>query len=231
MAHHPPPSWQSSEGLTVAAFRHGPLWNFSYLIACEETGEAAVIDPAWDVPAILEAAEQRGLRIGTVLLTHNHSDHANGLTELLEATNSVAFLHREEAAGLAAAAVGRATTFGDSEEIELGCVRCSLWHTPGHTRGSASFYAAGRLFSGDTLTVGSPGTPGPEVDAVEVLWQTMSRLRTLPDQTLLHPGHDSGPRRVGVFGMERESNAALRANDLHEFVLAVERSTGRRLRD
>ncbi len=226
MAHHPPPSWQSSEGLIVAAFRHGPLWNFSYLIACEETREAAVIDPAWDVPAILEAAEQRGLHISMALLSHNHSDHANGLRDLVAATEARALAHAGDERGLRPH-FERAHTFQSGEAFELGDLALEALGSPGHTPGSVTFRIAGRIFTGDTLAVGSPGTPGPEAGALEALWESTTILRSLPAGTLIHPGHDSGVTPQANLAAELERNPALRATSLEEFRAAVERATGR----
>lgn len=225
MAHHPPPQWDAGAGLLVARFRHGPLWNFSYLVACEATGEAAVIDPAWDAVGILEAAAGRGLRVTTVLLTHGHSDHVNGVTEIL-AAGARAFVHAGDEPGVRAH-TSDATTFAEAESFGLGRLSIAVHHTPGHTPGSVSYVVAGRLFTGDTLAIGSPGTPGPEAGSLEALWQSTLSLRGLAPETRLHPGHDSGPEPTATIETERLRNAGLRAASLEEFRAAVERATGR----
>lgn len=226
MAHHPPPQWSSNDGLLVARFRHGPLWNFSYLLACAETGEAAVIDPAWDAGAILEAAAGRGFRITTVLLTHSHSDHANGVAEVAAASGARTFVHVLDEAGLRAHTAD-ATSFAGEEAFLLGRQRVAAHHTPGHTAGSVTFRAGTMLFTGDTLAVGSPGTPGPEAGSLELLWHSTRTLAELDGQLLVHPGHDSGPEPAATLSVERARNPGLLAATLEEFRAAVERATGR----
>jgi len=226
VAHHPPPRWTSHDGLLVARFRHGPLWNFSYLVACAETGEAAVIDPAWDASAILQAAAGQALRITTVLLTHSHSDHANGVAELVAASGARSFVHVLDQAGLQAHAPD-ATSFSGDEAFLLGQQRVTARHTPGHTAGSVTFQAGTMLFTGDTLAVGSPGTPGPEPGSLELLWQSTQALAALGGQFVVHPGHDSGPEPSATLSVERDRNPGLLAATLDEFRAAVERATGR----
>jgi glyoxylase-like metal-dependent hydrolase (beta-lactamase superfamily II) len=210
----------------VARFRHGPLWNFSYLLACAETREAAVIDPAWDTAAILEAAAQRDLRITTVLLTHSHSDHSNGVTALVEASGARVFVHAADEPELRAQHPA-ATTFAREESLTVGRIEVAAHHSPGHTPGSVTYSAGGRIFTGDTITIASPGTPGPEAGSVEVLWQSTLALAALPAATRIHPGHDSGPKPSATLEEERLRNPALLARTLEEFRSAVERATGR----
>ncbi|MEO8540657.1 MAG: MBL fold metallo-hydrolase [bacterium] len=213
--------------MTVVRFRHGPLWNFSYLIACEATGEAAVIDPAWDVPAILTEANTRGLGITNALLTHAHSDHANGLAEIVATTGAQVVLHDAEAR-LAIAQLGDLpTTFRHVDEFVLGEIAVRLVCTPGHTQGSVCFWAGGRLFTGDSMNVASPGTPGPEPGSLAMLWESTQVLRSLPPDTVLCPGHDSGPMPQSTLSAELRLNPAFTASSLEEFRAAVERATGR----
>lgn len=226
MAHHPPPQWDAASGLLVGRFRHGPLWNFSYLIADEATGEATVIDPAWDAAGIVAAAVARGLRITTVLLTHSHSDHANGVAEVAAATGARVFVHAADAAGLEAH-FGHATTFAGREEFALGPQAVVARPTPGHTAGSVTYSVDGRLFTGDTLAIGSPGTPGPERGSLERLWESTALLGGEERDTIIHPGHDAGPEAFAALEVEVTRNPALLANSLEAFRAAVERATGR----
>jgi len=215
-------------GLTVIPIRHGPFWNFSYLIACNQTNEAAVIDPAWDVPGILRSASDRGFVVAAALLTHGHSDHTNGLDELVLATGAKVIGHDAELPGIRERFAGQVTTISGDDVLLVGRVPVRLLHTPGHTPGSLSILADGRLFTGDTLNIGSPGRPGPESDSVEALWQSIGRLVTESDgATVIHPGHDDGPVPQATMAEELERNPTLRAGSFLDFVRELERATGR----
>ena len=74
----------------------GPMMNFIYIIGCPESKEAAVVDPAWDTPAILKLAEDSGLKIKHILMTHAHPDHMNGLEQMLKDTDAFIYLNRNE---------------------------------------------------------------------------------------------------------------------------------------
>ena len=226
MAHHPPPQWISTESLLVARFRHGPLWNFSYLLASETTREAAVIDPAWDAGGILAAAASRGLRITTILLTHSHSDHVNGVADVAAATGARTFVHALDESGMQPHSRDT-TSFSGSESFTVGGDELVALHTPGHTPGSVTFRSGTLLFTGDTLAVGSPGTPGPEAGSLEALWASTRELAATDGLTVIHPGHDSGPEPTASLADELKRNPALLAKTLDEFRAAVERATGR----
>lgn len=212
--------------LEVIPFRRGPFWNFSYLLACTATARAAVIDPAWDGPAILAAARERGLTIEAVVLTHSHTDHVNALTDVLEATGAPVFCHEAEAEAVPGATNVPPEGVHGGETLRVGQLEFSLLHTPGHSPGSLSMLANGYLFSGDTLLVGGVGRPGP--GGVEALWDSVCRLRVLLGTTVIHPGHDEGPTASSTLATELERVAALRAETFAEFVRELERSTGRR---
>jgi hydroxyacylglutathione hydrolase len=210
--------------LEVVTFRRGPFWNFSYLLICTATAEAAVIDPAWDVSAILDAAKSRGARITTAVLTHCHTDHVNGLAELVAATGAVAFAHELEAADLKTHHAEAVEGLSGRERITVGEIELSVLHTPGHSPGSVSIIAEGRAFSGDTLLVGSAGRPGP--DGAETLWRSVRTLANLPAGTIVHPGHDEGSLPAMAIGRLVEQVPALRAETLAGFLAALERTTG-----
>ena len=80
-------------GLILKQLELGPMMNFVYIVGCEQTRQAAAVDPAWDVKAILAAARKLDLHLHHVLLTHAHPDHINGLEELLDTTDAMVYVN------------------------------------------------------------------------------------------------------------------------------------------
>ena len=213
--------------LSVISFRQGPFWNFSYLLGCPETRKAIVIDPAWDVDAILRAASACSLQIEAIVLTHSHSDHVNGVAELAERTGVRALIHAAEGAALREVYSGPLATFEHEESFALGRHRIQLVPSPGHSLGSIVVFTMGHLFSGDTLHVGGPGRPGHYPGAVTQLWASTRALLEYGPETVLHPGHDEGPAPPSTLAAERERSIAQGAVTPEAFAEELRRTTGR----
>ncbi len=212
----------------IIPFRHGPFVNVSYLVACIATGRAMVIDPAWDVPGIVDAIRQRELTLEHIVVTHAHSDHTNGVADLVDATGALVSVHDEEAGDLRKDYKGAIDT--STATFEIGAHEVRIHHTPGHSPGSMVISVASHLFSGDTLSVGAPGRPGFKEDSPSALyWSTALIRESFDAATIIHPGHDAGPTLTSSLGHERENNPALAAVDYAQFLLALERLTGRDL--
>jgi hydroxyacylglutathione hydrolase len=183
-----------------------PLRNFNYLIACEETGEALVVDPL-DARQCLEAARARGLEITQVLNTHEHRDHTEGNEGVVAATRARVMAHANGAARIGG--VDRGLQRGD--RIRVGrTVELEVLDTPGHTRAHVCLLSHGdspALFCGDTLfnagagNCHNGGDPG-------LLYETfVNQLARLPDHTRVHPGHEYMGRNL-AFTLDREPGNA-----------------------
>ena len=188
-----------------------------YVVGCEETREGVVIDPGGHPKRILKAIEEDGLAIRYVLNTHCHFDHMEANAALIDATGAPLALHPAEVPILQAR--GGASWFGvpvkespmpdveleDGQVLEAGTLRFQVLHTPGHSPGGVTFYVNDEkvAFDGDVLFqmgIGRTDLPGGD-------WDTLMRsirdvLFTLPDETVLYPGH--GPKTS--VGQERRSN-------------------------
>lgn len=201
----------------------GPMMNFVYLIGCKETREAAVVDPAWDVPAILDQARKDDLRITGILLTHGHPDHMNGLESLLEASDATVYVHADEQKYMAgvAAFFGMSIEFmsrrsknfrtvTDGEELRVGKIPLKVIHTPGHTPGSQCFLVEGNLISGDTLFVDACGRVDLPGGNPEMMWRSLTqKLCALDDATVLYPGHNYGRCPSDTMGEQKRTNPCL----------------------
>lgn len=194
----------------------GPLQNFVYLLGSLETREAAVIDPAWDVPKILETAAQDEMRITHIIITHTHFDHINGVADLLKKTDAQVLVHKKEISALPIEKTTLKATEG-GHSVSLGPIEISFLHTPGHTPGSQCMTVADRLIAGDTLFVGGCGRcdlPGGDPEA---LYQSLTRLSRLDDRVTLYPGHHYATSPSSILSEEKSANPFLQAKSVADF--------------
>lgn len=208
----------SGTRLQIHQLELGPMQNFVYLIGCGATGEAAVVDPAWDVPSVLRVAKEHRLKIKTILLTHTHFDHINGVEELLKETDARVFVHKKEAAILKYSASSvKQIESGDSARI--GELEVTFIHTPGHTPGSQCFLVEGRLITGDTLFVQGCGRCDlPGGDPEEMYRTLKGTLRKLEDNTRVYPGHHYGHVPESTLGEEKKGNPYLTSDSVENFL-------------
>lgn len=218
----------------------------SYLIACQTTGEAIVIDPNRDVERYVAAAKAHKVRIAWVTETHIHADFLSGSRELARATNARLLLsaHGGPDWSYTYAAGDGAKLLRDGDQLAIGRVRIDVLHTPGHTPEHICFLvtdtAAGDrpmgLISGDFIFVGDVGRPdlleraanvaGSMEGAARQLFASLRRTASLADYLQLWPGHGSGSacgKALGAvpqstLGYERLFNPAFRSKTEDDFV-------------
>jgi len=197
----------------------GPLQVNCYVLGCEKSRLAAVIDPGGDVEAILRLLKKHDLQLKMVINTHGHFDHIGGNRQLLEATGAELLIHKADTHLLDQAAV-HAANFGlradispppqreltGGERITLGDLEIEVLHTPGHTPGGICLIVADQAIVGDTLFAGSIGrTDLPGGDHLTLIRSIKEKLMVLPDATTAHPGH--GP--ATTIGQEKLYNPFL----------------------
>src|SRR3954469_4341681 len=175
--------------------------NFVYAVGDRLTGECLLIDPAYSVADLLDVVEADGMRVTGVLATHYHPDHVGGsmmnhpiegIAALLERTDCPIHVQRDEVPW-----VRRTTGVGGDhlaahdagDVVEVGSVAIRLVHTPGHTPGSQCFHVDGRLISGDTLFLDGCGRTDLPGSNPEQMYDSLQTLVSLPDETVVFPGH------------------------------------------
>lgn len=203
---------------SIHARELGPMENFVYLIHDHASGRAAVVDPAWDVPAILRLAEEQGARITDVLLTHSHHDHVNGVKDLLEATDAELHLLKAEA-GFWGSHPDLPTLHHGGDVIRFGRTPIEVLHTPGHTPGSACYRLGEELITGDTLFVYGCGRCDLKGGDPEQMFDTLRRLaEELPPATVVRPGHDYGVTPTSSIEEQTRGNPFMQFHDRAAFV-------------
>ncbi|MFH0799321.1 MAG: MBL fold metallo-hydrolase [Pseudomonadota bacterium] len=187
----------------------GQMMNFTYLVGREGGAACAVVDPGWEVGAIANAAKAEGWKIGKILLTHSHFDHAGAVAELARSTGAGIYVHASEVGEIPKGLEAHPTEEGAAIDVEGLNVKCM--HTPGHTPGSQCFIVDGSIITGDTLFVDGCGRVDlPGSDPRKML-ESLARLAKLPPATVIYPGHDYGPAPTSTIGEQLKSNPYLSA--------------------
>jgi len=188
--------------LTIIQKQFTDMDNFNYLVFDNEAKIGVIIDASPGVEALAEQAEQIGVRIDKILLTHTHHDHIKGLPLLLEkipGTPVGVYKTGQEDLG----ETPRKQPLKDGDRIEIGNGFLEVMHTPGHKPDSVCFYNDEVIFTGDTVFIGGHGRydlPGGDAHTLEA---TFEKLRMLPDSLILYPGHAYGPRATSTLGEEK----------------------------
>jgi len=189
--------------LFIESMMVGPIMANCYLVGCDDTRDAVVIDPGGDGARILEAVTAHRLNLKYILNTHGHFDHVGANREVHDATGAPILIHELDSPMLEQL-TSTARMFGlhadnsppantlltDGDEITFGTVTLKTIHTPGHTPGGVSFATDGHVFVGDTLFAGSIGRtdlPGGNYDTL--IASIQKRLFALGDDVRVHPGH------------------------------------------
>ena len=194
----------------------GALEANCYILGCEETNKAAVIDPGEDAEKIISVIEENRLDPVYILLTHGHSDHIGAVRILREKYDAQILLHRDDER-LYLSAPAYAEIFGlemekppaldryieAEEKIRVGGFDLIVLHTPGHTMGSVCFLGKKEVFTGDLIFAGGVGRTDLPGGNGEMLRDSINRkIFTLPESTIIYPGH--GPSTT-VFAEKRDN--------------------------
>ncbi|MGH9989123.1 MAG: MBL fold metallo-hydrolase [Nitrososphaera sp.] len=198
---------------TVLQIAVGQMANFTYIVADEENGEAAVIDPSWDLDKIFQTLKKNNWRTKYIINTHTHFDHVIGNEQMAEITGAMIVQHKNSQ-------LKKDIAVSDGDTIEIGSIRLRVLYTPGHSKDSICLLLDDQfILTGDTLFVGNCGRVDlPGSNAKEMYDSLFDRLTKLDEKLILYPGHNYGPTSISTIGHEKKTNYVLRPRSKQEFL-------------
>ena len=203
----------SGVALTVGTFRAQNDGCLAYLVVDEASRTALAIDPRLDqVDRLLQALTTRHVRLTHVLDTHTHADHLSGVCQLAQRTGGTVLAHA------ASKLRSPARRIRGGETFEVGTRTIKVLDAPGHTPDSLALLVDSHLFTGDALFAGGAGRTDFMGGSASALYNTFRAFEALPDDTVVHPGHDYVGRAVTTIGEEKAQNPLFREHDRAAFV-------------
>lgn len=212
--------------LIIEQIEIGPMANFTYILGSRETREVVIVDPAWDIDSLLKHIDAKDYQVVGALATHYHPDHVGGgmsghniagVAELVGSRSVKVYANKLETDG-----IKRVTGLSNSDIVsvesgdflDVGTIRVEFLHTPGHTPGSQCFRVRKTLVSGDTLFIDGCGRVDLPGSNKEDMFHSLQKLKSLPDDTLLLPGHNYSSVPNSTMGEAKSCNAYLNVRDL-----------------
>jgi hydroxyacylglutathione hydrolase len=195
----------------------GQMANFTYILADENTGESAVIDPSWDLEKIFAILNKNGWKVKYIINTHTHFDHILGNEQVAAVTGAKIIQHKESTEKYD-------LPVEDGQIIEVGKIVIRIVHTPGHSKDSISLVVDEELvLTGDTLFVGNCGRVDlPGSDASEMHHSLFEKIAKLQESLVVYPGHDYGSKKTSTIAEEKRTNYVLKTRSREDFVRFME---------
>lgn len=190
----------------------GNMQNFTYVVEDEDTDEAIVIDPSWDLDQIEQTIKRNNLKIKYIVNTHHHFDHTLGNESMVKLTNAKIIQHEKSE-------LKHDIIVKNGDVIEFGNSKLTVLHTPGHSKDSMCLIGDGKIFSGDTLFVGNCGRIDlPGGSAKELYHSLFDVLYLLNDDLILYCGHNYGHSLTSTIGKEKLTNFVMQKRTEQEFL-------------
>jgi len=186
--------------------------NFSYVIADENTKEAAVLAPSFNGDAIIQLLENQDFRAKYIIDTHNHLDHVAGNEDIRSIFDAKVVAYK-------LSEIRKDVGVADGDTMKVGEVSIKAMYTPGHTPDGICLLVNGKILTGDTLFVGECGRIDLPGGSAEDLYHSLfDKLMKLDDSIEVYPGHDYGAKPHSTIGEERRTNYVLEKRTLEEFI-------------
>ena len=198
--------------MKVHQIQVGNMQNFTYVVEDEDSGEAIIIDPSWDLIEIELVIKRNDLKVKYIVNTHHHFDHTLGNEGMVNSTNAKIIQHESSE-------LKHDIAVKDGDIIEFGHSKLTVYHTPGHSKDSICLVGDGKIFSGDTLFVGNCGRVDlPGGSAKELYHSLFDTLYGLDDNLVLYPGHNYGHVEISSIGQEKTTNFVMQKRTEQEFL-------------
>jgi hydroxyacylglutathione hydrolase len=191
--------------------QHGD--NFSYIIADDTTGEAAVVDSSFNAGEITRILKAENFKLKYIINTHGHSDHTAGNAELRSMFDAETVAHK-------LSRINAGVKVVDGDIIRVGGIHVRVIYTPGHTLDSMCLLVDNqKLLTGDTLFVGECGRTDLAGGNSKSMYNSLfKKILKLNDDVEVYPGHDYGSKPYSTIGEEKRSNYTLESRSLAEFI-------------
>lgn len=190
----------------------GNMQNFTYVVEDEDTSEAIVIDPSWDLDEIMRVVQKNNLKIKHIVNTHHHFDHTVGNDTMKKETGAPVLQYNTST-------ITHDVDVSDGDKIKFGNSELTVIHTPGHSKDSMCLVGDGKIFSGDTLFVGTCGRVDlPGGDARELYHSLVNILRKMDDNLVMYPGHNYGSTPTSTLGTQKKMNFVMQPRTEAEFL-------------
>ncbi len=198
--------------MKVHQIQVGNMQNFTYIVEDEDTSEAILIDPSWDLIKLEMIIKRNNLKIKYIVNTHHHYDHTQGNEAMVESTKAPIIQHESSE-------LKHDITVKDGDYIEFGNSKLKVIHTPGHSKDSICLIGDNKIFSGDTLFVGNCGRIDlPGGSAKDLYHSLFDVLHSLDDDLVLYSGHNYGISEISTIGEEKTTNPVMQKRTEQQFV-------------
>ena len=186
---------------------------YTYLLATYRGGQAVIVDPVQDnIDLYCRLIEELNLSLQYAMDTHTHADHITATGQLRQETGC------QIAGGAQSKANSIDVKLEDGDDVVVGNLKLTAWYTPGHTDDSFCYVMPDRIFTGDTLLIRKTGRTDFQSGSAEQEYHSIfDKILTLPDDTLVYPGHDYDGMTVSSVWEEKKYNPRLQVTNVSEY--------------
>lgn len=188
--------------------------NFSYLIFCEQSKKTAIVDPGFGASITNNTIFNNNYNLNYIIITHYHSDHTSGVNAIKKEFPKASLVSSKEDGKNFDISV----FISDDDTLNIGNVNLKFISTPGHTPGGICIIVDDKaIITGDTLFIGDCGRCDLPGGSLHQMFQSLQKIKKLPDDLIVYPGHNYGDKPFDTLGNQKKTNKTLLAQSLEEF--------------